>query len=70
MPGSSSSVTAAQMRSADAAAMSKIERTSVLEMTVVYVESLIARWASTTRTASPARTGMIALIPMPERYAA
>ncbi len=35
MPGSSSSVTAAQMSRADAAAMSKIERTSVLEMTVV-----------------------------------
>ncbi len=35
MPGSSSRVTTAQISSVEAAAMSKIERTSVLEMTVV-----------------------------------
>ena len=62
-----SRVTAAQTRIDVAAAMSKIERTSVLETTVVYVLSGIARWARTIRTASPARTGTIALTPTPAR---
>ena len=47
--------------------MSKKLRTSVLETTVVYVLPGIARCASTMRTASPARAGMIALIPTPAR---
>ena len=52
-----------------AANMSKKLRTSVLETTVVYVLPGMARCASTMRTASPARAGMIALIPTPARYA-
>jgi hypothetical protein len=58
---------AAQARIDDAATKSKIERTSVLETTVVYVLSGIARCARTMRTASPARMGMIALTPTPAR---
>ena len=40
----------------------------VLETTVVYVLCRIARWARTTRTASPARSGTIAFTPTPARY--
>ena len=60
-------VVSAQPRNMLAANMSKKLRTSVLETTVVYVLPGIARCASTIRTASPARAGMIALIPTPAR---
>ncbi len=57
IPGRSSCVSAAHASTDDAATKSKIESTSVLETTVVYVLSGIARCARTTRTASPARIG-------------
>ena len=47
--------------------MSKKLRTSVLETIVVYVLPGITRCTRTMRTASPARAGMIALIPTPAR---